>query len=83
MLRDQPGLTLDRSLRYESGTQEGVCQPSRRFVLMHVTWLELDKVHLVGLPDTLEVAPAQDRSLAQVRAEIVDEHPAVNVTSLG
>jgi hypothetical protein len=50
---------------------------------MHVTWLELDKVHLVGLPDTLEVAPAQDRSLAQVRAEIVDEHPAVNVTSLG
>jgi hypothetical protein len=50
---------------------------------MHVTWLELDKVHLAGLPDTLEVAPAQDRSLAQVRAEIVDQHPAVNVTSLG
>jgi hypothetical protein len=50
---------------------------------VHVTRLELDQVHLGLLADALEVPAAQDRSLAKVGAEVVDQHPAVDVTSLG
>ncbi|GAC1691015.1 MAG: hypothetical protein PVS2B1_13540 [Candidatus Dormibacteraceae bacterium] len=50
---------------------------------MYVTGFQLDKVHLRRLSDALEVAAAQDRSLAQVRAKVVDQYPPVDVTSLG
>ncbi len=83
MLRDESSLALDGPLGREVGTRQGGGQPSRGFVLVHVAGFELDQVHLGCLADAFEVAAPQDCSLAQVRAEVVDQDPAVDVTSLG
>ena len=50
---------------------------------MKVAGLELDQVYLMLLPDALEVPASEDRTLAQVWAEVVDEHPTVDIASLG
>jgi len=83
MLRDESSLALDGPLGREARTGQGGGQPPGGFVLMDVTGFQLDYVHLRRLPDAFEVAAPQDCSLAQVRAEVVDQDPAVDVTSLG
>jgi hypothetical protein len=70
-------------LRRKAGTRQGRGQPSRGLVLVHVTRLELDQVYLGRLADAFQVAASQNRSLAQVGAEVVDQDPAIDVTSLG
>jgi hypothetical protein len=50
---------------------------------VHVAWLELDQVYLGCLADALEVPASQYSPLAQVWAQVVDQDPAVDVTSLG
>src|SRR5712671_3577194 len=79
---DQPSLALHRSLRFEARTRQGGRQSLRGLVLVEVAGFELDEVHLAGLPDLLEMPASEDRPLAQVRAKIVNEHAAVDVTSL-
>ena len=54
-------------------------QPLRGDVLVHVARLELDDVHIAGLPDAREVLGAQHGPLAQVRPQVVDEHAADHV----
>jgi hypothetical protein len=83
MRGDQSSLALHRSLRLDAGTREGGGQAPRRLVFMNVAWFELDEVYLAGLPDSLEVPAAEHRSLAQVRAKVVNQHAAVDVTPLG
>jgi hypothetical protein len=70
-------------LRDQAGTRKGCRQPSRGVVLVQVTSFELDQVHLGRLADTLEVPASQHSSLTKIGAEVVDQHPAVDVTSLG
>jgi hypothetical protein len=79
---DQSSLALDGRLRLEAGSRQGGCQPSRSLVLMEVAWLQLDKVDLARLPDALEVPASKHCPFAQIRAEVVDQHPPVDVTSL-
>ena len=80
---DQSSLTLDRWLRLKARPRQGACQPPCGFILMKVAWLELNEVHLAGLPDALQVPASEHRPLAQVRTEVVHEHPTVDVASLG
>src|SRR5882762_5952870 len=79
---DQPGLALHRLLRLESRTRQGGRQSLRRLVLVEVAGFKLDEVHLAGLPDLLEMPASEDRPLAQVGPQVVNEHTAVDVTSL-
>ena len=80
---DQPGLALHRSLRLEARACERGGQALGRLVLVEVPRLELDQVHLVGLPDTFQVPPAKHGPLAQVRAQVMNQDAAVDVTPLG
>lgn len=79
---NQSSLALQWRLRLEAGSRQGGCEPSRSLVLMEIAWLQLDKVDLARLPDTLEVPASEHGPLAQFRAEVVDQHPSVDVTSL-
>lgn len=80
---DQASLALHRSLRLEARTPKGVGQAQGRFVLMKIARFELDKVYLARLPDSLEVPAAEHGPLAQVRAQVVNQHAAVDVTPFG
>ena len=80
---DQTSLALHRSLRLEARTRKGVGQAPSRFVLMKIARFELDKVYLARLPDSLEVPATEHRSLAKVRAEVMNQHTAVDVTPFG
>ena len=42
---------------------------------------ELHEVHLAGLPHTLEVPPPEDRSLAQIGPQVMNEDAAVHVAA--
>jgi cysteinyl-tRNA synthetase len=50
---------------------------------MYVSGLELHHVDLASLVNTVKVARLEDRTLAQVRPEVVDEHASFNVARLG
>jgi hypothetical protein len=79
----QSSLALDRWLRFKARPRQGNGQSPGRFVLVKVAGFELDQVHLTLLPDALEVPASEDRTLAKVRAKVVDEHPTVDVASPG
>jgi hypothetical protein len=83
MPSDQPSLALDWWLRLEARSRQGEGQPPGCLILVKVAGLELDDMHLRLLPDTFQVTASKYRPLAQVRAEVVDEHPTVDVASLG
>ena len=83
MARDQSSLALDWWLRLEARSRQGEGQPPGCLILVKVAGLELDQMYLMLLPDALQVPASEDRTLAQVWAEVMDEHPTVDVASLG
>ena len=81
MLGDQASLALHRSLRLKARTRQRGRQAPRRLVLVEVARFELYEVHLAGLPDSLEVPACEDRSLAQVGPQVMNEHATVDVAA--
>ncbi|TMF10518.1 MAG: hypothetical protein E6I29_09405 [Chloroflexi bacterium] len=83
MTRDDARLALHRRLGLEARPGERHGEPSPSLVLVQVAGLELDDVDLAALPQACEVLFAQDCPLAQVRAEVVDEHASFYVSGGG
>jgi len=71
---------LHRRLGLETRPGERHGEPSPSLVLVQVARLELDDVDLAALPQAFDVLLAQDRALAQVGAEVVDEHASFYVS---
>ena len=79
MPSQQPHLALHGRRRLQAGSRHGGCQPAGRDVLVQVAGLELHNVDLSAAPHTFEVLIAQDGALAQVGAQVVDEHASFYV----
>jgi cysteinyl-tRNA synthetase len=79
----QARLALHGRSREEAGTRQGGRKPPGCLVFVEITRFKLHQVHLGGLANPLQVTASEHGPLAQVRPEVVDEHPSVDVTSLG
>jgi len=83
MPRDQASLALDGRLSVEAGTRQGGRQTPCGLVLVEVTGFELDEVNFARLADAFEVPGFEHSPLAQVGAEVVDQHATFNISTLG
>jgi hypothetical protein len=82
MRGDEARLALHWWLRFEAGAGQRSGEPPSGFVLMNVTSLQLDDVDFSRLLDTRQVLGGQNCPLAQVGAQIVDQHSPDHVVLL-
>jgi len=80
---DEPVLALSRTLNPQrTEFRYGIRKPAPSFVLVDVTGLELDSVHLGMTAQERYVPGAKHRPFAEVGAKVMGEHAALDIRRL-